>query len=372
MKNLLKTLMAVAAFGLAAGAAQAVEKDFNGNGYSSLFWENSNGGGCIWLMHTSDISNGVWNAGTDCAWVRNPTSGVVSAVDYGYPMPTIVPNGQFVNALPPNWHLVGISDFQNNNDTDMVWQDSVTGAAQIWYVHNGTILRTQLVRALTAMTSGAIVPLDQLNYNHNGQHLQIVAVSQNYIGYVDITYVASDGTIYVQYYSYDGGMAASTNGELNPIYTAPGADPNCPFAGGKLQPGWRIAGEFVNPPYPYYTPQADQNGVVFENTVDGSIVFAHLKTANDGVTSGPYQYSYYLTSPDAHVQAGWQIEGSGKFFGAGNYGDSACYTLGQDTDLVLGNPTTGQHVIWVFDAQGHGVAGYWLPTEAPAWHVANH
>jgi hypothetical protein len=63
----------------------------------------------------------------------------------------------------------------------------------------------------------------------------------------------------------------------------------------------------------------------------------------------------------------------GKFFGAGNYGDSTSKALGSYTSLVLENPTTGQHVIWVFSADYQSLAaGYWLPTQAPEWHVANH
>jgi hypothetical protein len=341
-----------AALALTMGA-HAVEKDYNGDGYSDLIWEDVVTG-----------QRGFW-------WMRNENVIGYNWVRYA--------NMQVVPPLPVSWHIVGTSDFVDDNHTDIVWQDSITGAAQIWYVKNDILICTRPVLILTQpfQGQGALVPLGT-----TGLHLQIVAVGQDYTGYVDITMVAPDGTIAVEYYQYVGGQTSDTNGTLNRLYTSP-SDPNSPINGGKLQPGWRIAGEFVNPSNNfgsygydfggYYDPsESDQNGVVLENMNDGRIAFAHLKTANEGATSGPYQYSTYTISGD-RVGGGWQVAGSGKFFGAGNYGDYTSYALGRHTSLVLENASTGQHVIWVFNYDYQSLAaGYWLPNDAPEWRVANH
>jgi hypothetical protein len=308
-----KFLIAMAAFALAAGnTAHAVEKDFNGDGYSDLVWGDTiTGQRGFWFMQNQNA--------TGFGWVRNAS-------------------GQVVPPLPVNWHIVGTSDFLGDGNADLVWQDSITGAARIWFLKNGVFSYSKNMQVASASGAG-MVPLS----------LPIVAVGQNYTNYVDITMVAPDGTIWIQYY-VDG----ETNGELARLNVAPSAaaDLNCPWSSlltsngmvntlptsGHLQPGWRIAGEFVNPPYPIYlaTAQADQNGVVFENTIDGRIAFAHLVGApgDNPMDTDPTYCSYSISS--VRVPVGWHIAGSGKFFGAGNYGDSTSKALGSYTSLFLG------------------------------------
>jgi hypothetical protein len=262
----LRTMMAVAAFALAIGnVAQAIEKDFNGDGYSDLVWENTvTGQRGYWFMQNQNI--------TSFGWTRYP-------------------NMQQVTPPPPNWHIVGISDFPDDGSADLVWQDSISGAAQIWYQKN---------LVLSSIRPMSIPPWP------------IVAVSQTqapgYAHYVDITMVAPDQTIWVQYYA-DG----DTNGSLYQVSTPPGSGPDSPIiTGGKLGPGWRIAGEVVNNGPDY---GGDQNGVVMENMVDGRIAFAKLVVlpdANPSAWQEAYS-SYTISSVRIGAGSGWHIAGSGKF-----------------------------------------------------------
>ena len=83
--------------------ARPVAKDFVGNGYADLVWEQTgNGQHEIWVMQ-----NGV------------PA--------YGIALPT----------LPTQWHVAGVGDFTGNGRTDLVWENTVTGAHSIWIMQNG-------------------------------------------------------------------------------------------------------------------------------------------------------------------------------------------------------------------------------------------
>jgi hypothetical protein len=366
--KLLKTMLAVAAFALAAGNVQAIEKDFNGDGYSDLVWENvTTGQHGFWFMQNQNA--------TSYGWVHDSNGQLVNLPSPGWVLDPAT--WQPVNPPSTAWRIVGSADFLGDGNADLVWQNSVTGTAQIWFLKNGVLDHTSIMQTCTS-SGMSWVPLS----------MPIVAVGQNYTNYVDITMLdPNDGTIWVQYF-VDG----ATNGERYRLNVKPSAtaDPNCPWSSllppystsntglttsGHLQPGWRIAGEFVNPPFPIYlaTPQADQNGIVFENTTDGRIAFAHLVGApgDNPMVTDPTYCSYTISS--VRVPVGWHIAGSGKFFGAGNYGDYTSKALGSYTSLVLENATTGQHVIWVFRADYQSLAaGYWLPTQSPDWRVANH
>jgi kumamolisin len=82
-----------------------VAKDFNGDGYADLAWENTGTGQvAIWLL-----KNGVF-------------SGVIS-------LPTV----------PLEWRIVGVGDFNGDGNADLVWEDTSTGQRGIWLLKNGVL-----------------------------------------------------------------------------------------------------------------------------------------------------------------------------------------------------------------------------------------
>jgi kumamolisin len=82
---------------------KGVAKDFNGDGYADLVWENSTTGGrVIWLL-----KNGVFSSAINLPMVA------------------------------PTWHIAGVGDFLGNGQSDLVWEDMATGKHTIWILQNG-------------------------------------------------------------------------------------------------------------------------------------------------------------------------------------------------------------------------------------------
>jgi FG-GAP repeat len=112
------TANSVAVFGLmSTSTLPPVAKDFNGDGYADLVWENTvTGQRLIWLL-----KNGVY-------------SSTIS-------LPTAF----------PGWHIAGVGDFLRNGQSDLVWENTVTGEHVIWILINGVL---QFGIELPAMSLG--------------------------------------------------------------------------------------------------------------------------------------------------------------------------------------------------------------------------
>ena len=307
----MKSLMAVAAFALASGnITQATEKDFNGDGYSDLVWENIvTGQRGFWFMHNGTA--------TGYGWVRDQ-------------------NGQTVSPPSAEWHIVGVTDFLGDGNADLVWQNSVTDQTEVWFLKNGVLSSKQSMNT----TSWKLAAVGQSWESPNGGY------GPAFFHIVDFIWVAGDGSLWVEYIK-DG----LNGGSFYPIH-APIDGPNDPIAGGFLQPGWHIDGDFANPAF--FGNQSDQNGIVLENTY-GKIAFGNIEPE-----SSP-NYSSATVSTSIKLPTGWHIAGTGDFNGDGS------------TDLALENPTTGQCVVWMLDSAHQTVtAGYWLPTQSTQWRIVNH
>jgi kumamolisin len=82
-----------------------VAKDFNGDGYADLVWENTvTGQRLIWLL-----KNGVYSS-----TISLPTAA-------------------------PSWHIAGVGDFLGNGQSDLVLENTVTGEHVIWILINGLL-----------------------------------------------------------------------------------------------------------------------------------------------------------------------------------------------------------------------------------------
>jgi hypothetical protein len=78
-------------------------KDFNGDGYADLVFENTaSGGRVIWFL-----VNGVYTSSISLATVS------------------------------PTWHIAGVGDFLGNGQADLVWENTVTGERLIWILNSG-------------------------------------------------------------------------------------------------------------------------------------------------------------------------------------------------------------------------------------------
>ena len=93
--------------------------DFNGDGQPDILWQHQTTGTLsAWLMN-----------GTNLATLATVTPGVVSDT---------------------NWKIVGIADFNNDGQPDILWQHQATGSLSAWLM-NGTSLA-----ALATVTPGGV------------------------------------------------------------------------------------------------------------------------------------------------------------------------------------------------------------------------
>ena len=108
-----------------------VPADFNGDGHPDVIWEDPNSG---WAQ----------------IWYLNGPQGVT------------ISNAADLSTTNP-WHIVGIADFDENGSPDVVWQDPVSGAVQVWYLGGpaGNVLAGAL--NITAKNSWQVVSVADFN-----------------------------------------------------------------------------------------------------------------------------------------------------------------------------------------------------------------
>jgi uncharacterized repeat protein (TIGR01451 family) len=127
--------------------------DFNQDGRTDVVWQDPQTGAAqVWFLGgtqgnavtgASTLSNGnAWrimsiadfngDGHPDCIW-QDPVSGQAQIWFMGGPLGVTVTGA--VNLTASNtWRIVGTGDFNLDGHPDVVWQDSVSGAAQVWYL----------------------------------------------------------------------------------------------------------------------------------------------------------------------------------------------------------------------------------------------
>jgi kumamolisin len=131
---------------------KGVDKDFNGDGYADLVWENSTTGGrVIWLLNNCVYSSAInlptvpptWHIVGVGDFLGNGQSDLVwEDTAAGKHVIWILNNGVFDHAIdlstvPAPWHIAGVGDFNGDGYADLVWENSVTGGRVIWLLFNG-------------------------------------------------------------------------------------------------------------------------------------------------------------------------------------------------------------------------------------------
>ena len=90
--------------------------DFTGNGDADILWRNSNGSLAMWLMDGSTIESSA-----------TPT----------YQGSAVSPDS--------SWNIVEIADFNGSGNSDILWQQSTTGALVEWQMNGSQIVSSQSV-----------------------------------------------------------------------------------------------------------------------------------------------------------------------------------------------------------------------------------
>jgi FtsP/CotA-like multicopper oxidase with cupredoxin domain len=235
------------------------DKDFNNNGNADILWRNK---------ATGDVD----------VWYMNG-SGVVSSVV------TISTGGDL------NWEIVGVGDFNNNGNADILWRNKATGDVDVWYLNGSGVVSS----VVTISTGG------DLNW-------EIVGVGDfNNDGNADILWKnKATGDVVVWY--LNGSGVVSSVGTIS--------------SGGDLD--WEIVG--------VGNFNGDGNAdILWRNRATGDVVVWYLN--GSGVVS----------SVGTIFQGGdlnWEIVGAGDYNNDGN------------SDILWRNKATGDVLVWYMNGSG--------------------
>src|SRR6516162_10193096 len=133
-------------------SSHPVAKDFNGDGYADLVWENTTTGQrAIWFFKNGVYSSSIYlptipvewhiagdgdlngDGNADLVW-ENTTTGqrAIWFLKNGVPS-----SGINLPTMPVQWHIAGVGDFNGDGYADLVWENTATGQRAIWFLKNG-------------------------------------------------------------------------------------------------------------------------------------------------------------------------------------------------------------------------------------------
>jgi len=282
-----------------------VPDDFNGDGNADVFWQNSDGTLIDWSMNGAAISS----------------AGLTSN---GSPLPA-----------DPSSTVVGISDFNGDNQADILWRNTANGSLVDWSMSGGMLTNASGVTA-----NGATVLVD---------------ASWSALGVGDFN---GDGMSDVIWrHSTDGSLA---EWQMNGATVTSSAAPT--FNGFAVTPdaSWSVGGvgDF----------DGDGNADILWRRTDGSLSVWSMNGATISASQAPTMNGAAVT-PDAS----WSIAGIGDFDGDGNADvlwrgadGSVTVWLMNGASITSGNAVTfngaavsvdaSWHVVEVGDFDGDGNA----------------
>jgi len=100
----------------------------------------------------------------DVIW-EEPTIGWAQIWYLGGPEGVSISNAANLTKANP-WHIVGVADFNGDGNPDVVWQDPVSGAVQVWFL--GGPLGNQLVGALNITAKNPWRVVSVADFNQDG------------------------------------------------------------------------------------------------------------------------------------------------------------------------------------------------------------
>ncbi len=188
--------------------------DFDGDGKADILWHNSATGQLLtWYMNGTAVKsygsvfaqiNPAWNVAAvadvdgdqtpDILWENAQTGQLLfwlmnntSVIQYGAPFAT-VPD--------LDWHVVSLADFDGDGHPDILWQNSQTGNALVWYMIGPNIKRYGATFAFPQTPSWTIA--GTADFNRDG-HPDILW-ENTITGQLEIWYMGgADGTTVLTY-----------------------------------------------------------------------------------------------------------------------------------------------------------------------------
>lgn len=267
------------------GAAYPVTPDWNylGNGYHDLIWRNNDAGGivAIWQMNGTQII---------------PNSSGYATLDGA------------LYAATPDWNYLGVGDFFDNGDSDILWQNRYAGGVVSIWEMNGT----------------QIDPHNSGYVTLNGT-IYAPTPDWNFLGTGDLF---GDGDNDILWQNHDvGGVVSIWN--MNGTQIEPGSSGYATLNGAvyALTPDWQYlaTGDFFG---------GSTDGILWQNKYTDTVSIWDMHgTQIDPNASGYVTIGGSAAAAAAAVQ-GYQFLEAGNFYGNGY------------TDIAWLNNSTGDVLIW--------------------------
>jgi hypothetical protein len=154
--------------------------DFNGDGYSDIFWRDTSGNLAIWQMQGSTITNpnsaglgGVattwsivgqhdFNGDGDADLLWHDTAGNLAIWEMNGT--TILnANSAGLGAVSTVWTVAGVGDFNGDGMADVLWRNTTTGDVAIWEMNGTTILNPNAAGVGNVATNWSVVGVGDFN-----------------------------------------------------------------------------------------------------------------------------------------------------------------------------------------------------------------
>jgi alpha-tubulin suppressor-like RCC1 family protein len=304
--------------------------DYNGDGKSDLVWSNTaTGERELWLMNGASQAGTVSLGSTNTQWLlgwgqsaaapttpapadfnadgrsdlvwQNTTTGAC----YVWYMDGLAYSGYaYLTTMAPEWRLSANGDFNGDGKGDILWQNTQTGACYVWF-------------------------MDGINYTSHA-YVTTMASPWRLAGTGDFN---GDGKSDLAWHNTQSGAYY--------LWLMDGASHSAYGYFTTMGPDWRLAstGDFNHD---------GKSDLLWQNITTGVCYVWYM----DGLSYSAYDYLATMTTD-------WRLAGSGDFNHDGN------------ADILWRNSTTGNCYVWLMDGTNYLAYAFLSSMPYPPWHLAN-